>query len=178
MQTRQQKEIEVGRLREQLEGANSLMVVDYRGLTVADANDLRGRLRQAGGGRIRYQVTKNRLLKRAIKDTAHQALEQYLTGPSALAIAYDEPSALAKVLVHFSDQTEAFEIKGGLVEGEVADAAMIQRLAELPSMLELRGMLAGTVQAPLRNLASTLYAVLGNLRNALEQRQAQLEAQS
>jgi len=176
MLTRQDKEAQVEGLKAIIDGANSLLLVDYRGLTVSDANDLRAKLREAGGG-IRYRVAKNSLVKRAVAGTSVEPVEPLLVGPMALAIAYEEPSAMAKVLVDYAKTNEKFEIKGGVVEGEVVDLNAIRALAALPSKHELQGMLAGTLQAPLRNLAGTLYALLGHVRNALEQRQSQLEAQ-
>lgn len=177
MLTRAKKEEQVANLKSLLEGANTLLAVDYRGLTVSDKNDLRARLRQIGDAKLKYQVAKNTLLRRAIDGTDAAGLEGFLSGPTALAIAYDEPSALAKALVGYAKDNEKFEIKGGVVEGEVVDLDTIRRLAALPSKLELQGMLAGTLQAPLRNLAGTLQSLLGHVRNALEQRQAQLEAE-
>ncbi len=176
MLTRREKEEQVESLKGALEGANTLVVLDYRGLTVTDASDLRGKLREAGDGSIYYRVAKNTLLRRAIDGTPNSGIESFLTGPTAIAVAYDEPSALAKALVDFAKDNEKLEIKGALVEGEVLDLDAIRALAALPSKDELRGMLAGTLQAPLRNLAGTLHALLGHLRNALEQRQSQLEA--
>ena len=176
MLTRQQKEDQLAALSSLLEGANTLVLVDYRGLTVPDANDLRGRLRNTGDGSVAYRVVKNTLIKRAIEGTEAAAIDALLTGPTALAIAYDEPSALAKTLVDYSKENERFELKGGMVDGELVDVETLQRLAALPTKHELHGMLAGTLQAPMRNLAGTLHALLGYMRNALEQRQAQLEA--
>ena len=83
---------------------------------------------------------------------------------------------MAKVLVAYAKENEKFRIKGGVVDGELVDPAGVAVLAQLPSKLELRGMLAGTLQSPLRNLAGTLQSLLGHLRNALEQRQQKLEA--
>jgi large subunit ribosomal protein L10 len=175
MRTREQKTEEVKLLRKKLGDASSVVLVDYRGLTVADANDLRGRLRGVGDGNIEYRVSKNTLVRLASEGTELETLRDLLVGPTALAFSYDEPSTLAKALVEYAKANENFEIKGGLVEGQVVDLASIRKLAELPSKDELRGMLAGMVQAPLRNLAGTIYALLGNLRNAVEQRQKQLE---
>jgi len=176
MLTRAQKEAEVEHLAEALGRAQSLLAIDYRGLTVEGANELRRRLREVEG-EVEYRVSKNTLLRRAIEGTAAAGLSNFLTGPTAIALGFDaEPSSVAKALVDFAKDHEAFEIKGGLVEGEVIDLSEVQRLAALPTKHELRGMLAGTLQAPMRNLAGTLYGLLGNLRNALEQRQQQLGA--
>ena len=176
MLTRQQKEEEVEALRTKLAKANSLVAVDFRGMTVDDANALRGKLREAGGKTIEYRVAKNTLLRIATQGTALAPIEQHLSGPTAVAISYDEPGAMAKVLVAFAQDHEKFKIKGGVVDGAVADLATISAIATLPGRRELRGMLAGTLQSPLRNLASSLQSLLGNLRNALEQRQQKLEA--
>ncbi len=177
MLTRQQKEAEVASLKKVVEGANALLLVNYRGLTVADANELRGRLRQVGEGSVQYRVAKNNLVRRAIEGTDVAGVKTYLSGPTALAIAYEEPSALAKTLIDYAKDHEALEVKGGWVEGELVDLVAIKQLASLPSREELRGMLAGTLQAPLRKLAGTLQALLGYVRNALEQRAAQLGAE-
>jgi large subunit ribosomal protein L10 len=176
MLTRQQKHEEVDALKTKLANASSLVAVDFRGMTVDDANALRGKLRQAGGKNIEYRVAKNTLLRIATAGTPLEKIDRHLSGPTAIAIAYDEPAAMAKVLVAFAKENEKFKIKGGVVDGEAADLAAITALSTLPGKRELRGMLAGTLQSPLRNLAGTLQSLLGNLRNALEQRQQKLEA--
>ena len=116
------------------------------------------------------------LLTIATRGTPHEPIAMHLQGPTAIAIAFEEPSAMAKVLVAYAKENEKFRIKGGVVDGELVDPADVAVLAQLPSKLELRGMLAGTLQSPLRNLAGTLQSLLGHLRNALEQRQQKLEA--
>ena len=176
MLTRQQKQEQVEGLRAKVAKANSMVAVDYRGMTVDNANSLRSKLRQAGGTQIEYRVAKNTLLKIATHGTPLEAIAKHLEGPTAVAIAYEEPSAMAKVLIAFAKENEKFKIKGGVVDGEAVDPAAIGVIAQLPTKLELRGMLAGTLQSPLRNLAGTLQSLLGHLRNALEQRQQKLEA--
>ena len=176
MLTRRQKEEQVEVLRTKLARASSLVALDYRGMTVSEANALRQKLRQAGGKNIEYRVAKNTLLKIAARGTALAPIEPHLEGPTAVAIAYDEPSAMAKVLIAFAKENDKLKIKGGVVDGEAADVAALSVIATLPGKQELRGMLAGTLQSPLRNLAGTLQSILGHLRNALEQRQQKLEA--
>ena len=176
MLTRQQKQEQVESLKAKVAKASSLVAVEYRGMTVDDANTLRSRLRQAGGKQIEYRVTKNTLLKIATRGTAHEAISPHLEGPTAVAIAYEEPSAMAKVLIAYAKENDKFKIKGGVVDGEAVDPAAISAIAQLPTKQELRGMLAGTLQSPLRNLAGTMQSLLGHLRNALEQRQQKLEA--
>lgn len=179
MQTRQEKEQAVGSLRDSLAQASTILAVDYRGLTVAQSNELRARLRGAGdaqgGGRFEYRVAKNTLLKRATAGTQAEGLHALLSGPTAIALARDEPSALARVLVDFAKDNDKFRIKGGVVEGDVVDLQAITQLATLPSRDELRAMLAGTLQSPLAKLAGTLQGLLQGMRTALEQRQQQLE---
>ena len=176
MLTRTQKEEAVASLRQKVTGASSIVAIDYRGLTVEEANDLRTRLRTEGDGKIEYRVVKNTLVKLAAEGTDAEPICQFCQGPTAMALTSDEPSVLAKILVDYAKGNEKFEIKGGIFEGEAVDIETIRQLAALPSKLELRGMLAGTIQAPLRNLAGTLNSLLGNLRNAIEQRQQQLES--
>jgi large subunit ribosomal protein L10 len=176
MLTRQQKQEQVEALREKVAKASSLVAVDFRGMTVDDANALRSKLRQAGGKQIEYRVAKNTLMKIATRGTPHEPIAKHLEGPTAVAFAYEEPSAMAKVLIAYAKENEKFKIKGGVVDGEAVDPAGIGVIAQLPTKLELRGMLAGTLQSPLRNLAGTMQSLLGHLRNALEQRQQKLEA--
>jgi large subunit ribosomal protein L10 len=177
MRTRGQKEAEVTLLREKISRANSLVIADYRGLSVTEANKLRSKLRAGGEGGIEYRVAKNTLVRLAVRETESAGLERYLEGPTALAIAYEEPTTLAKLLVEYSKENEKFEIKGGLIEGEVVDLEAIRRLAALPSTDELRATLMAALLAPMQNLAGTLQALLGHLRNALDQRLKQLEVE-
>jgi large subunit ribosomal protein L10 len=176
MLTRQQKHEQVEVLRAKLAKASSLVALDYRGMTVTEANSLRSKLRAAGGKSIEYRVAKNTLLRIATHGTPLESIEKHLEGPTAVAIAYDEPSAMAKVLIAYAKENDKLKIKGGVVDGAAADLAALSILASLPGKQELRGMLAGTLQSPLRNLAGTLQSLLGHLRNALEQRQQKLEA--
>ncbi len=178
MLSRAQKEEQVEDLRQRLERASSVLAVDYRGLTVDEMSDLRGKLRASGEGQVEYRVAKNTLLRLAVRETASAGLERFLSGPTAVAITFDEAASLAKTLVDFAKGNEKLEIKGGVVDGEVIDLVGIEALSRLPGKHELRGMLAGTLQAPMRNLAGTLHALLGHVRNALEQRQEQLEQAS
>jgi large subunit ribosomal protein L10 len=175
MLTRAQKADVVANLKERVARANSMIVVDYRGLTVQQSSDLRARLRKEGEGKIEFQVVKNTLVRLATDGTALEGVHGFLQGPTAVAISYDDPSVVARVLIDFAKENEKLQVKGGVADGEVVDLAAVRALAELPTKHELRGMLAGTIQAPLRNLAGTMYALLGHLRNALEQRQGQLE---
>ena len=173
MLTKAEKAEQVESLRETFSRAQALLAFDYRGLTVQESNDLRARLR-AGDGEMHYRVAKNTLIKIAAAGSTAEGLSQFCSGPIALGVTYDEPAVLAKVLVDYAKDNAKLALRGGVVDGEVMDAAGIEALSKLPTKHELRGMLAGTLQAPMRNLAGTLHALLGHLRNALEQRQSQL----
>ena len=175
MLNRQQKEEQVELLKQKIVAAQALVAVDYRGLNVTQSNVLRAKLRELGEGSIEYRVAKNTLVKIALKGTANEPLGKYCAGPTAVAFAFEEPAALAKVLVDYAKDHDKFKIKGGVMDGLALDLAGIEQLAKLPGKQELRAMLAGTLQAPLRNLAGTLQALLGHVRNALEARQKQLE---
>lgn len=176
MRSRQYKEGEVEALRERAARAVGIVIADYRGLSVAESAELRAKLRKEGGKQVEYRVTKNTLLRRALAGTPASALEPYLSGPTALAFAFDEPAAIARLLVGYAKQNEKFQIKGGLVEGELVDLAAIRALAALPGKDELRARLMAALLAPMTNLAGSLRSLLGNLRGALVERQKQLEA--
>ncbi len=174
MLTRAQKEADLALLKESVAKAAALIAVDYRGMNVDEVNDLRSKLRQAEG-EIQYRVAKNTLLRLAVDGTDCAPASPHFTGPTAVAIATEDASTMARILVDFAKDCEKLEIKGGVVDGEAADMAMIEALAKLPTKDELRGMLAGTLQAPLRNLAGTLNGLLSSVRNALDARKNQLE---
>src|SRR4051812_33213326 len=116
MLTREQKQQQIDLLHEKLERANAVLAIDYRGLTVQQTDDLRGKLRASGAGSFEYRVAKNTLLKRAAEGTGLEALAGLCSGPTALGIAYDEPGALAKILVEFAKQNEKLTLRGGVVE--------------------------------------------------------------
>jgi large subunit ribosomal protein L10 len=176
MLTRTQKQEQLAMLKDRVARANSILAVDYRGMTVAQMTELRRKLRGAAGDQVEYRVAKNTLLKRAADGSPLAGIGGFLAGPTAVAFAFDEPAAVAKVLVDYAKDNEKLSIKGGVIEGDVLDASGIERLARTPSRQELRGMLAGAVQAPLQNLVGALNSLLGSLCHALEQRRTQLES--
>lgn len=126
---RKQKETVIRELQENLGKACGAFLVDYQGLNVETLTKLRRELREAN---VEFQVVKNRLLSRAVQGTETAVLKDYLTGPSALAITYDEIIRPAKVLTKFSQENEALEIKVGQINGKIVDLPGIKRLAELP----------------------------------------------
>lgn len=138
---------------EDIAGAQSAVLVDYRGLAVAEDTELRKQLREAG---VIYKVCKNTMMKRAFEGTEFAGLEEYLEGPSALAISKDDATAPARILCKFAKDAKALEVKGGVVEGAVYDVAGIQELSKIPSREELLSKLLGSIQSPITNFARVI----------------------
>ncbi|MBE5879033.1 MAG: 50S ribosomal protein L10 [Lachnospiraceae bacterium] len=136
-----------------IEGAQSVVLVDHRGLTVAQDTELRKQLREAG---VTYKVYKNTMLNFAFKGTEFEGLAPYLEGPSAIAISKDDATAPARILCKFAKTAPALEVKGGVVEGTVYDAKGIEAISAVPSREELLGKLLGSIQSPITNLARVL----------------------
>ena len=129
------------------------MLVDYRGLTVAQDTELRKQLREAG---IVYKVCKNTMMKRAFEGTDFAQLDEYLEGPSAIAISKDDATAPARIICKFAKTAQALEVKAGVVEGTVYDANGVAELSKVPSREELLSKLLGSLQSPITNLARVL----------------------
>ena len=133
--------------------AQSIVLVDYRGLTVAQDTELRKQLREAG---IVYKVCKNTMMKRAFEGTDFAQLDEYLEGPSAIAISKDYATAPARIICKFAKTAQALEVKAGVVEGTVYDANGVAELSKVPSREELLSKLLGSLQSPITNLARVL----------------------
>lgn len=136
-----------------LKGAQSAVLVDYRGLTVEQDTQLRKALREAG---VTYKVYKNTMMNFAIKGTEFECLSSLLEGPSAIAISTTDATAPARELAKFAKTAEALEIKGGVVEGVQYDAAGIANIAKIPSREELLSKLLGSIQSPIANFARVM----------------------
>lgn len=136
-----------------IKDAQSVVIVDHRGLTVAEDTELRKQLREAG---ITYKVYKNTMMNFAFKGTDCEGLTTYLEGPSAIAISKDDATAPARILCKFAKTAKALEIKGGVVEGTVYDSKGIEAISNVPSREELLGKLLGSIQSPITNLARVL----------------------
>ena len=136
-----------------IKDAQSVVLVDYRGLTVAQDTELRKQLREAG---VIYKVCKNTMMKRAFEGTDFAGLEEYLEGPSAMVVSKDDATAPARIICKFAKTAEALEVKAGVVEGTVYDAAGITELSKIPSREELLSKLLGSLQSPITNLARVL----------------------
>lgn len=144
------KKVVVEEIREKFSNAKSAILVDYRGLSVAEATELRTKFREAG---VEYKVYKNNLMKLAIKESSFEGLTADLAGPSAVAFGYEDPVTPAKIIKDFAKDHENLELKAGVVEGEYYDNAKIIEIADIPSREVLLSRLVGSFQAPISNFA-------------------------
>ena len=143
----------VQEIAENIKGAQSVVVVDYRGITVAQDTELRKALREAG---IIYKVYKNTLVKRAIEGTEFASLADSLEGPNAFAISTTDATAPARVLAEFAKKAPKLEIKAGVVEGTFYDENGMKVISEIPSREVLLGRLFGSMQSPITNFARVI----------------------
>ncbi len=135
------------------DGAQSVVVVDHRGLTVGEDTELRKQFREAG---ISYKVYKNTLVKRAVKDTEFESLTDILEGPSAFAVSKDDATAPAHIIADFAKKSPKLEFKAGVVEGKFFDADGMKQVAQIPGRDVLLARLFGSMQSPIANLARVL----------------------
>lgn len=143
----------VAAIAEDVKDAASVVLVDYRGLTVAEDTELRKQLREAG---IIYKVCKNTMMKRAFEGTDFAGLNEYLEGPSAIAISKDDATAPARIICNFAKTAEKLEVKAGVVEGKVYDLAGVKELSQIPSREVLLSRLLGSMQSPIANFARVI----------------------
>lgn len=136
-----------------IKDAQSVVLVDYRGLTVEQDTKLRRACRENG---VTYKVYKNTLMNFAFKGTQFEGLAQYLEGPSAVAISASDATAPARVMGKFAKEADKLEIKGGVVEGIVYDAKGIAEIASIPGREELLSKLLGSIQSPIANFARVM----------------------
>ncbi|GAB4074374.1 50S ribosomal protein L10 [Barrientosiimonas marina] len=152
----EQKSQLVDAIAEKFRNSQSTILVDYRGLDVAEADELRRQLREAG---VEFKVYKNSMLRRAADAVDLGALSDTLVGPTAVAFSNDDVVAPAKILNNFAKEHPALELKGGVIEHEVATLEQITELADLPNYEGMVAMLLSVLQAPVRNLAYGVQAV-------------------
>ena len=143
----------VDEISEKIKTAHAAVLVDHRGLTVEQDTQLRRQLREAG---VSYKVYKNTMMKRAFEGTDFAELDKLLDGPSALALAEEDVTAPARVLVKFAKTANKLEIKGAIIEGTYYDVAGVEELAQVPSREELLGRLFGSWKSPISNIARVL----------------------
>lgn len=136
--------------------SQSTVLVDYRGLDVAEVTELRKQLREAG---VEYKVYKNSMSRRAAAEVELSELDEILVGPTAIAFSQDDVVAPAKIINNFAKDHQNLEIKGGVIEGNIATLDQIKELADLPNYEGLLSMLLSVLQAPVRNFAYAAKAI-------------------
>src|SRR5438876_9001807 len=166
----------VAELTDRLRSADTLIVADYRGLTMPQIDDLRGKLLEHGA---KFTVVKNTLTRRAAKDAGAEALLALLDGPSAIAFieADGDMVAAAKALADSARETRILVIRGGVMSGRTMTAAEVESLATLPPLDVLRGQVPGAVLGPLNAIAGLVNAPLQNLYGLIDARIEQLQQQ-
>jgi large subunit ribosomal protein L10 len=166
LMNRAEKQQEVDSLSEQFRSIDSAFLIDYRGLKVVDATELRRKIREIDG---QYIVVKNTLALRAAKQTRFEQLEPYFQGPTALAYHRKDVVGLAKLLTEIRRGNPNFEFKAALVEGRVVSTNEIQAIASMPSREVMLGKLVFLLKAPLQRLHTVLKAPVRNLSLVLKQ---------
>jgi large subunit ribosomal protein L10 len=169
---RQKKETLIADYADLLSRSKATIMTDYRGLTVADLQRLRARLREAGAT---FMVVKNTLITRALQEMGLPASVELLTGPTAVCFCHAEVPQVTKALVDFANDTKILQIKGALLEGSLLNAAMVSDLANMPPREVLLAQALGTIQAPGTRVASAITGVMRNIMYALRAYTEKLE---
>jgi len=159
------KKAVVTEIKQKFESSHSAVLIDYRGLTVAEVTDLRNQCRAAG---IDYVVLKNTMINLAAEELGIKGLESHLKGPTAVAFGMKDAVAPAKVLTEFIKKVKKTEVKCGVVDNRVIDAKGVAALAELPPKEVLIARLMGSLNAPMTNCAGVLSAILRSAVYAVE----------
>lgn len=146
-------------MKEKFESVNDFIITDYRGLTVEQITELRGKLREVGS---EYKVVKNRYAKIAFKELGYEGLDDVLIGPSAIAMVKGESGPAAKAIFSFAKGTSV-KVRGGFVDGSVFDRDQLEAFSKLPTKIELISMLMSTMNAPVQNLVYVLNAPVEKL---------------
>lgn len=149
----QQKEAIVSEIQEKIENSHSLVIVDYRGLSVSQVTELRNKAREAN---VDYKVYKNTYARRAFTNLGHEDLIEYLNGPNAIAFAMEDATESAKVISKFAESNDKLEIKIGFLDGKILDPNGVEKLAKIPPKEELIGKAVGSISSPLYNIVGTL----------------------
>ena len=170
---REQKAATIEALAAEIDGADAVFAVDYRGISVAQAAELRSKLREADAS---FQVVKNSLTERAADQVGAESLKALLSGPTALTFVRGDAALAAKAVADQARATQLLPFKGGLMNGDVLDADQIRAISRLPSREVLYGQLVGIVASPISGLVRTLNALVSGLAVALGQVQVKKES--
>jgi large subunit ribosomal protein L10 len=166
------KETEVKALGEKLRAAKSVILTDFRGLSVAEMTALRSLLRKSN---IEYRVIKNRLARISIQNTSLGGLDSLLSGPNGISLGYDDPVTSSKLLSQFVRSTSNLSIKGGVIEGKLYKKEEILAIAELPPREVLISRVVGGVASPLSGFVQVLCGPIRQLVGTLEALRARKE---
>ncbi len=156
VEAKQAKQVIIDEIKGKLDGAQSAVVIDYMGTTVAQADAMRKKLREAN---VDYTVYKNTLIKRAIEGTEFAPLAEVLDGPSAIAISKEDATAPARVLKEVIDEFKKMEFKAGVVEGTYFDQEGIKEIASIPNRDVLIAKFMGSIQSPVSKFVRTVQAI-------------------
>ena len=163
-QVLQAKVQNVDEIKEKINKAQSIVLVDYRGLNVAQLTELRSKYREAG---VDYKVYKNTMMRFAFKDSGFEDFNEYLKGPSAVAFGFDDPVQAAKITAEFAKENEQLEIKAGIVDGKIIDVDGVKYLASLPPKEVLIAQVLGGINAPIQGFANVLQGTIRSLATVL-----------
>jgi large subunit ribosomal protein L10 len=163
---RDQKAAAIAEIAAQIRESDAVFAVDFRGISVPQAADVRTRLRDADAS---FRVVKNTLTERAADEAGAEALKPLLEGPTALTFVRGDAAMAAKAIATFHRETQLLTFKGGLLEGDALDAEQIIAISRLPSRDVLYGQLVGMVAAPITGLARGLNALLSGVAIALNE---------
>lgn len=159
-QTLQAKTQNVEEIKGKIKDAESIILVDYRGLDVEQLTELREKCRKVG---VEYKVYKNTMMRFAFKDSGYEGFNEFLKGPSAVAFGYDDPVQAAKVAHEFAKDNENLEIKAGIVDGNIINIDEIKDLASLPSKEVLIAQVLGGFNAPIQGFTNVLQGTIRSL---------------
>ncbi len=164
----------VDEIKEKIKKAESVVLVDYRGLNVEELTELRSKYREAN---VEYKVYKNTMMRFAFKDSGFEEFNEHLKGPNGIAFGYDDPISAAKITSEFAKKNKNLEIKAGIVDGKIIDIDAIKDLASLPPREVLIAKVLGGFNAPIQGFANVLNGTMKGLVVALnaiaEQKQTQ-----
>lgn len=171
---REEKSQAIDEIAAQIEAAEAIFAVDYRGISVPQAAELRAKLREADAS---FRIVKNRLTKRAAEQAGEERLAELLQGPTALTFVRGDTAMAAKAITGFNKEHEVLTYKGGFMDGTTLDEGAFKSIARLPSREVLNGQFAGVVASPLTGLVRGLGSMVQGLAIQLQQLQTQKEEQ-